>query len=317
MNYEYWQNALRGDFGLMHDGDAQPGFYRKRTSKAGPFVPVAIWEHEGAVVALVDGKSGDPAALWSFVCRYPVTEEQYRSRVETGKWHDEDQAVTESLSPPPARMGDNNPPTDEAEILKGQIDAATVGAESYVEIKDDETAAKAQSLRSRLLELSGTADKKREAEKKPHFEAGKAVDAKWQPLVKLAKEAADRIRSALGAHETRKAKEADERRRIAEEARVKAEAAAAKAAAKGKPAPAPPPPPPEPEPVQTQVRGAYGRAATIKAVKVAKVTNQDELYPFLKTHPELVDLMAKLAQRAVTAGLAPPGVEITEERQVA
>lgn len=316
-NYDYWTNALAGNFGPVHDSDPQPGFYRKRVSRSGPFVPVAIWEQEGKIIAICDGKEANADDLWTYVCQYPVTEQQYHARVESGKWHDESDAVAASLAPPPA--GHNGPPQDEAEILKGQIDAASAGADDFAEIKDDGEAAKAQSLRSRLLELSGSADKKREAEKKPHLEAGKSIDAKWQPLVKAAKAAADKIRDALSAHETRKARAAAEAQRKADElARKAAEEAAAKAS---KDAPAPiaptaPPPPPAPEPV-TAIRGAYGRAAAVKIVKVATVKDQDAAYAFLKTHKEMVELIAKLAQRAVDAGYEVPGIEVIEERKVA
>lgn len=315
-SYDYWLAALNGNFMPVHDGDAQPGFYRKRTSRAGPFVPVAIWEQDGSLIALVDGKAGDAAELWSYVCQHPVTEETYRLRVETGKWADEDAAVTESLAPPPS--GHNQGPTDEAEILKGQIDAATAGAGEYAEITDDDAAKKAQSLRARLNELSGLADKKREAEKKPFFEAGKAVDARYQPLVKAAKAAADAIARALGAHETRKQREADRLAAIAEEARIKAERAAVRAAAAGKPAPPSPTPAPAPEaPVPAaKIAGAYGRAANVKEVKIATVTDQDAVYGYMKARPELTELLAKLAQRAVDAGHTVPGVTVTTEKKV-
>lgn len=322
--YDYWSNALKGEFGAVHDSDPQPGFYRKRTSRGGAFVPVAIWEHEGSIVALVDGKQADAAELWSYVCQYPVTEEQYRARVETGRWHDESAAVTASLAPP--SIGHNNGPQDEAEIIKGQIEAASAGAEEYATIKDDAEAAKAQSLRSRLLELSGSADKKREAEKKPHLEAGKSVDAKWQPLVKAAKAAADKIRDALSAHETRKARVAAEAQRKAEEAIRKAEEERrAKLAAKLAEHPDAPSPMPEPTPAAapvapepvTAIRGAYGRAAAVKIVKVATVTDQDAAYAYLKADKELAALISKLAQRAVDAGYTVPGTEVTEQRKVA
>ena len=99
---------------------------------------------------------------------------------------------------------DNRPSFSVADVLRDQIDAAKAGVGTYAKISDDETAGKAQSLRSRLNELSGEADKKREALKRPHLEAGKAIDKEWQPLVKSAKEAADGIRSALSAYETDK-----------------------------------------------------------------------------------------------------------------
>lgn len=316
-DYTYWQNALAGIFGPVHDADPQLGFYRKRTGKAAGYVPVAIWEQDGGILALVDGKSADASEIWTYVCQYPILEEWYRARMEGQPWPDESAAVTASLA---HRTDTNNPPTDEAEILKGQIDAASAGVAEYSEIKDDETAAKAQSLRSRLLELSGDADKKREALKKPHFEAGKAVDAKFQPLVKAAKAAADLIREALGAHETRKAREAESIRREQDEARVSAARAAALNASPvtGPNAVLPVElPPAPPTPVQSAtVRGAYGRAASVKVVKVAKVVDQDAAYGGLKTHPEMIALIAALAQRAATAGIPLPGVEVTEERKV-
>ena len=323
-DYTYWRNALAGTFGPVHDSDPQLGFYRKRIKRAGAYVPVAIWEQDTKIIALVDGQQADAAEIWSFVCQYPISEEHYHARVKTGKWHDEDDAVTESLA---HRTDTNNPPTDEAELLQEQIDAATAGAGNYAEITDDETAAKAQALRSRLLELSGNADRLREDKKRPHLEAGKAIDTKFMPLVKAAKNAADAIRAALGAHETRKAREAEKIRRAEEEMRLQAEqeAAAARAEAEkaGAPAPVEPepaPPPPAPAPVPetaTSIRGAYGRAAAVKVVKVAKVVDQDKAYMAMRTHKELVELIAKLAQRAATAGVSVDGVEVTEERTVA
>jgi hypothetical protein len=304
-DYTYWQNALKGEFGPVHDGDAQPGFWRKRTSRAGPFVPVAIWEADGKMVALVDGKESDPAELWTYVCRYPILEEWYHSRLATGKWPDEDAGVAESL------IGDNNPPQDEADTLKGQIEAASANVAEYAEINDDETASKAQSARSRLLELSREADTKRETAKKPHFDAAKAVDARWQPLVKMAKAAADALAAAIGGHETRKL---IARRKAEDDAKKAAEKAAAKAP-KGAPPPQPAPSPPPAE-VSMTVRGAYGRAGTKKMVKVAVVDDQDKAYEGLKRHPDLIEFIRVLAQRAVEAGVTVPGVSFKEEVKI-
>lgn len=326
MGYEWWQRALAGEkIGgetlPIHDGEAHCGFFRHRTSKGGGYTGVAIFEHDGKIVALRDNQPVDAAEEWSWCARYPVSEDAYRQWEKTGHWPDESEAVSQSLA---HRTDTNNPPTDEAEILKGQIDAASAGVAEYAEIKDDATANKAQSLRSRLLELSGMADKVREAQKKPHFEAGKAVDAKFQPLVKSAKAAADLIRDALGAHETRKAREAARLQAIADEARIKAEREATKARAEaelaGKPVPAPAPAPapvvPTPEPV-TAIRGAYGRSASVKIVKVCNVTDYDAAYQFLRTNDEMKAFIDRLSQKATDSGYSVPGTNITEERRVA
>lgn len=314
--YAYWRNALVGTFGPIHDSDCQAGFWRKRASRGGPFLPVATWIQNGRMVAIVDGKETDPAELWTYICRYPITEEQYHNRVQTGTWHDMDSAVDESLAPPP--IGHNAPPQDDADILAAQIAAASANAKAYETITDDTTAAKAQSARARLNELSRDADKRREALKRPHLEAGKAIDTRWNPLVKAAKAAADAIARALSAHETRKAREAAEVARNAEEERQRDLAAelaqnpqappefVAQHAPKAEPAPAP----------VTTIRGAYGRAAAVKAVKVARVTNYELAVPFFANDQGVRALVDKLAQRAVDADITPPGVEVTEERKV-
>ena len=318
-DYTYWQNGLAitgGKRPLTRDeqkslgliDEASSGFFKKRVSRGGAYVPVALWRQDDAMVALVDGKPSPADLVWSFACPFPITEQAYRKRIETGMWDDEDPAVAASLEPPAAAIGDNNPPQDEAEILKGQIEAATANADAYKDIKDDETAAKAQGVRSRLLELSGEVEDKHKVEKAPHLAAGRAVDARWFPLRDKAKDAANAIRAALSAYETRK----DAVRRAAE---AKAAEDARKAAEAGKPVPAPQPAPEVP-PERAQVRSSYGRAATVKTVRVAKVIDYDALFGSIKTHPELVALMDKLAQRAVDAGVDVKGVEITEEKKV-
>lgn len=306
-SYEYWESVLAGNALPVHEDDPQPGFWRKRTGKAKGYIPVALWEQGGKMVGVANLGVIDPKDIWTYCCTHAITEQQYWDRVNTGKWHDEDDSVTASLSPPPS--GHNQP--DAVDSIKDQISAALAGVTSYTEVKDDEQAAKAQSLRSRLLELSREADKTREALKRPHFEAGKAVDELYQPLVKSAKTGADAIAKALGAHETTKFKA--EQARIAAE-RAKEAAKAAKHAHIG--AEPEPPPEPAPTPVAAPIKGAYGRAAAVKVVKVAIVKDQDAAYLALKSQPELAALILRLAQKMVDAGFSVSGVEIEEQRKV-
>lgn len=313
-NYDYWKTALAGTFGPVHDGECGLGFWRKRVSRGGAFVPVATWAQDGKVIALVDGKEADPAEVWTYICRYPVTEAAYRQRVDSGRWPDEDAAVADSLAHSP-----ENEPKDDATLLRDQIVSALAGVGDYSKVADDEAAAKAQSLRSRLLELSGSADKKREALVRPHLDAQKAVNDLWQPLVKTAKAGADSLKAAISAFETEQKRKRDaeeaERQRLARQAAQEAEKARLAAEAAGQPAPEPPPPAPTPEPVpapQTQVRGAYGRAASKKIVKKARVVDFAAATAAMVTHPELRALVEKLAQRAVDAGVMVPGVEFEE-----
>ena len=90
-----------------------------------------------------------------------------------------------------------------------------------------------------MNELAGKADKQREKLKRPHLEAGKAVDAQWMPLVRDAKSVADMLRKYIEDFETTKLRE---RRRLEEE-RQRAEAEQAKSNREDAPLVLPPLPP--------------------------------------------------------------------------
>lgn len=315
-DWTYWQNALEGKFGPVHEGDPQTGFYRRRLVKNGPFVPVAIWHDGDKWVALVNGRPANAADIWTWVCQAPITKEAYDKVMAGGTW--DDAPEFEPVAPSDGRNAD---PENDLEALRDQIESANARLSEFEKIDSDEARDNAQSLRARLNELSREADKKRTAEKQPHLDAGKAVDAKWQPLVKDAKAGADKIAGAMSAYETEKL-----RRQRAEQARIEkerreAEEAAARSAEMGRPQAAPETPI-EPEPIPaaapTPIKGNYGRAASVSVVNtVTAITDQDALYRFLKGHPEMKKTMFDLAQRAVAKGHEVPGVKVEEVAKVA
>lgn len=316
-DYSWWANAIAGNVGPVSDGFPECGFYRRR-QKDKTFCAVAIWrDGNGDIVARETAgnhhRLQDANDIWTWVAKHPISEELYRAYCDTGTWPDMDPAVAAQVE---RGIGDNAPP-DEIDALADQIESAKASIASYKTIGDDETLAKAQSLRARLNELSREADKKREAEKRPHFEAGKVVDTKWQPLVKGAKEAADTVAKAMNAYETAKLKRRREEERKAEEARAAAERAAREAEAAGAPPTAPEPQPaPAPAPGVTQIRGAYGKAASVRTVWIADIEDQDKVYAAFRDRPEVQALIQKLAQQAIDAGQTVPGVSAHEERKV-
>ena len=282
-DYAYWRDALTGKFGPIHDGDPQPGFYRLR--RRGQIdQPVAIWRDLDGIYCAVSGREDDASEIWTFVADKPIAEAVYRAVVAGEPWPD--------IAPSVAAMT-NSKSADPADILRDQIEACKADIAGFTTITDDTQQAAAQSLRSRLLELSREADKTREKLKAPHHEAGKAVDAKWQPLVKDAKAAADKVAAAMGAWETEKA-------RVAAEANAPSPPVAA-------PAPAPAAP----------IKGAYGRASSVRVVRIATVVDQDQLYAAIRDNSELKAAMQRIAQAIVNGGETVAGVEITEERRVA
>jgi len=325
--WAWWQAALKNPAAIgktlpVHDGDAQQGYYRAK-NRDKTFDPVAIFYPEGSdeIVAYRAGREVRPDDIWTFCCRYPVTFEAYTAATEGKGWPDDDATVAAQVKTPEPGIGDNSGEVDPMETLKDQIDAALKGLEAYQKISDDKTATKAQSLRNRLNELSNDADKKRDELKRPHLEAGKAIDKVWMPIVKAAKEGANAVKASLEAWETEKLRRRREEERKAEEARRAAEEAARQQSPQTKVLEAPKvetQPQPLPDTSAGQIRAGYGKAASVTAkLVVDEVTDWPKLAVYMSGHPECQELLVKLAQRAIDAGRKDvPGITTTEKASV-
>lgn len=315
--FAWWRNALAGVRGDIHDGHPQLGFYRNRR-KGVQAQAVAYWADpvDGTMQCKIDDRDVNEMhamETWPFASKEPVTYEAYKAKRETGNWPDMDENITP--------IGHNNPPEEnEAEAIKRQIEAAAAGIGQYQKITGDVSKGKAQSLRARLLELAGQAKKIHKRLKDPLWEQVKELDNTYLPLAKEAEAFAKQIRDAMDAYDTAELRKVQAAELAAQDERDRIElertAAAIKAADEGRPAPAPLPPMPEaPAPYQPAItKGAYGRAASNKIVKVVtEVTDWNALFGFLKTNAELKELMLKLAQKAVSNNFEVPGVK-TEDR---
>jgi hypothetical protein len=321
--WAWWQAALKNPASIgktlpVHDGDAQQGYYRAKNRDKG-FDPVAIFYPEGSseLVAYRAGREVRPDEVWTFCCRYPVTFEDYTAAIDGKGWPDEDKVVAAQVKPPEPTVGDNSAEVDEADTLKDQIEAALAGMKAYEKVEDDATAAKALSLRNRLNELSGQADKIRVKLKEPHLEAGKAVDAKFQPLVKSAKAGADKVRDAIGAWETVKLQAERKRQRDIEQARIAAEQAAREQHGETAVVDAPAPVAPV-DVAPVAIKPSYGKAASVQAkIVLDEVTDWTALAVYMSSHAEMQDLLRKLAQRAIDAGRTDvPGITVREKASV-
>lgn len=314
--FAWWRNALAGTRGPINANDPMLGFYRQKR-KDGTFEPVAYWLDSGSgeLRCHVNGRSPDVhrmVEIWPYVSRYPISEQAYWHRIDTGQWLDNDAAAADVAKGP-----EIDPATDPIGSMRQEIEKAKAGAASYSTVDSDEQAAKAQTLRSALTALAGRADKARKKEKDPHLEASKAVDAKWQPLVKSAQDAADAIRAALSAWETLKL----ENQRRADEENRKLQEQAAKdkewADAGNEPPPATPQKvAPNTPPPATQIKGASGRTATVGIRKVVKSIDLEKAFLQFGGLPEVYQMFMALAQKAVDAGRDVPCAEIREEANV-
>lgn len=325
----------------IHDGEPQSGTYRDK-NQDGTFSAWVFWKdtNDGSQRCQRDGRDISEQVArerWMFVAKRPITEEVYWHFMEMGQWLDAPTAPDKKADPistspkreaadPLPTSGHNSseePEKSELETLKEQIEAAAGVMDSYGEIKDEETAIKVKSSRARLNELSGLADKGKEKEFRPLKDAADAVSKNWNPVIKTADEAAQRGRSKLSAWETKKRDEQiaiDRKNAEALQAAVEQnDRAADRAISRGEPEPMPFIPPVEtpstPAP-RAQISGGYGRAATVRTIKVVTVTDQVKVYETFKDDPDLKALLLKLAQRATDAGITVPGTTSKEEADV-
>lgn len=164
--------------------------------------------------------------------------------------------------------GGNNPPPFEAH--KVNIDDLREEAKVWLDGKAIETPEEAEALNT-LLDMARkagkAADDQRTIEKKPHLDAGKAVDKQWKPLVDGAEMIATLCKKVLTPWN------------IAEAARKEAVAAAARAAA---------------EEEQRLAREAERTAASL-----ADAEQADQL----DTSAQMASRVAKTAEKAATSGL--------------
>ena len=130
-----------------------------------------------------------------------------------------------------AEIGHNNPPVEPFDAFNVHIGDLFEEAKNFLDGEGVKTEGQADSV-SKLLDMIRTAakdaDKARAEEKKPHDDAGKAVQAKWKPLLERAELAVDACKKALAPWLQQKEAE---RRAAAEAARLEAERKAAEAAA--------------------------------------------------------------------------------------
>lgn len=268
--FGWWKSAISGKpdpalkvpTGTGVDDGPQPGIYKTRKFKGGPKVPAKVWltDQAGAVqtrwaeglilhISVDDQPVNNIAAYSGHMFFEPVSKADVEHYRTNGVWFGEIKIE--------AAAGDNSRNMS----LEEQIEAIVAEADEWMRQQaarpiTQEAANQAANWRKRLIQLAKDADAKREDEKRPHLEAGRAVDAKWFPIVRrandeakrlndietawakverdrLAAEAAERHRQQMEAH--RKAMEAEAARRAEEAARIEEERlrAAEEAVARG------------------------------------------------------------------------------------
>ena len=326
-DYEFWRRALRGEKQTVQESNPRCGFYKRRLAKDGPWLPIAFWRNvDDHIVCCFEGKLVDPVAHWTFVAKYPVSETSYRHHIRSGHWPDERPEAPRS-----------NMPSDPFEVLKLEVEDKLEQAQNWLKTAPkaptETDASMARNMQAALLQLNKRADVMHKAEKQPHLDAGRAVDAKFE-FRKVVASVADRLRDVftafMKAEEVRQRAEAqkkfEEERRKAEEER-NAAVEARKRLEHEDPALALlsepevlPELPIEPEPVKIQVGGSVGRKAGLKTVYIGRILDWQKVIQHFAGHQQVRDLLQKLVDADVRLNKAQcsiPGVEVLEERVAA
>lgn len=283
--WAWWQAALAGDFGPIHESDPQAGYFRRKLRDGG-WSPVAIWREGDALICLDGGQPKEATEVWTWCCRTPITYELYEAVTDRGEgWPDLPPAAGHNLGLTPFETLANELAGEKAEIDR----LLTAGP-----IKDKATADRLSNWTARISDIKTRADAERVAEKRPHDDAASAVQAKWKPLVDDAAALARRMKDAIGAYLTEQAKAA-----AAERARAAAEGAPIKA-------------------VENARAGSIGRKVALRTVKSADITDLAKAAAFIAamSNPpvEFVEVVRKLADKMLKAGVDVPGAILTEKQ---
>ena len=180
-----WRKALAGDPVPLHENDPQPGYWRMRQGRGGPFLPVAIWREpdgspEGAARrrARPTPRRCGPGAAATRLPTRPMS--PWPSAASPGPTTvPADRAITARRRSGAGDQlaGDIAEPADGGRGLAGAWRAASPRSA---------WADKAANFAERFAALEKQAEEQRTLDKRPVLEAGRAIDAAWKPVIDAA-----------------------------------------------------------------------------------------------------------------------------------
>ena len=326
--FAWWRAAIAGKPGIVEEAKPESGYYKMRAGKDGPWLPVAIWRKDGEIVCRIGKTMRDPVEVWTFVAKNPIAKEIAKVAFETGNWPDQPEPIEQRP----------NMPTDPFEAMKVEIEDRAAQAARWLAAHPDITTQLdcdlARNMQAQLIKLGNNADDDRKTEKRPLIDAGKAIEAKFEPLITTARTWAERLREVyerfLKSEERRRQAEAQKKyeaecaAREKERQRIAAEQAKKMADDPIQALTEPPPEIPElplaPDPVKVQAGGGIGRKAGLRTVYVGVIEDYRKAMEHFAEHPDLKAVIDKLVSAAVRAGKDTtkiPGVRVHEDRRAA
>lgn len=339
-DYDYWRARVNGEIPTGYSKKKYPehlikinadvpqcGFYKRKMSRDGKWIPIAFWKEDNKIVCFFQGKKViDASDHWTFSCVNAVTEEAFRHAVKHGSWPDEFQV---------APIG-HNLPTEPFERLKSEIDdyleQASVFLTAVPNAPSKEDANKARNMKSRLDQLTKQADELFKMEKQPLVEAAREIDKKfkfretlsiWGSKLRAIYEAylkAEdvRLRAEAQIKFEAECKAAQLVREEGEKSRKQLEEADPILAYISKQDPLPELPAGPEEIKSVQVGGGTGRRAGLKTVYVGIIEDYSAVLAYFFEDEAVIALIQKLVDKEVRKNKDKckiPGVVVKEDKK--
>lgn len=238
----------------------------------------------------------------------PISYELFMTVSQGGAWP-EDVAPVEVVAELPPHEG-------AAAELKGLREQAKAWLDGIGKVQTQVDADKCGNFADAFAKIEKRATDQHKAEKAPHLEAGRIVDAAWKPVIESAglckswaKKAAEAFllaeKARLAAEAKARADEAARIERENERARIEAERTGAPPPVAEQAAPPPPP-------VRAKA-GNSGRSVGLRSRTVHTIVDVRALLMFFadlnEPNPDLMATLQILVNRMRSAGVTVPGVE--------
>lgn len=306
-DWSYWREALAAKRGVdTQPGSPRPGYYRLKGEA------IAFWPEDGQIVCWrsstqypAPSKPDAVDELFGWCAPHPISFEDFTHFQHHGRWPDEIAPVEIPADLPPHQRAD-------AELSAQREAMAAWVKEIGGKVATQAHADKAGNFADEFAKIERRATSSHKAEKEPHLEAGRVVDAAWKPVIGRADElkryAKKLPESFLIAEKARIAAE----ERAAAEARARAAAEAERQRREAEAIGAPPPieqpqtfaPPPQ------KAKAGKVHLRTVTKHEIVDMRAVIEFLARLNDHPaELKDVAQLLVNRMRHAGVEVPGVE--------
>ena len=197
-DYSWWTQALIAlKQGVkhalpIHADTPQAGYYKIRDGhKTAPWMALAIWQDEiGWIVEphqYSNGRAFTAEEIWQWAAKHPIEYDLYVKVAEQGQpWPDE-VTFTGKLSGVAMTIKSNQYGLSDAERLQAELEDLREQAEAWLKDQDGVISTKSQADKAinyadRFAAIEAEAEKIRKAEKEEFLEAGRKVDALYNPI---------------------------------------------------------------------------------------------------------------------------------------